>query len=125
MPRPGIEVEGLRHTVRNLEAAGADVNDLKAAFTRISRIVSDRADVLAPRRTGKLAASIRTAKTKNRARVSAGKAQVKYANAIHWGWKKHNIKANPFIYKAVDETKPEVLRALDREISAITREHNR
>jgi hypothetical protein len=126
MPRGGngIEVKGLRETVKNLEQAGVSVNDLKDAMRRVGSIVSGRGQSIAPKKSGRLAASTRPTRTKNRARVSTGKASLPYAPVIHWGWKKHNIEANPFLLKALGQTKPQVIAAVDSEVHDIARKAN-
>jgi hypothetical protein len=103
----GIRVEGLDALVRSMRKAGVDISELKAAHIRAGQIVADRAAELAPRRSGRLAGSIRPAKQAKRARIQAGSAKVAYANPIHWGWPSRNIEASLFISRAAQETEAE------------------
>jgi len=54
-----------------------------------------------PRRSGRLAASIRAQGTQRAGRVAAGKKSVPYAGPIHWGWPARNIKPQPFLTDAL------------------------
>ena len=95
-----LEVQGLRELVRALKAAGEDVTELKALNGKAAAIVQDAAAPRTPRRSGKLAASVRTGASNRGGRVMAGKASVPYAGPIHWGWARRNIKAQPWLADA-------------------------
>ena len=71
---------------------------------------------------GRLARSIRASATTHTAVVRAGGAGVPYAPPIHWGWPKHNIKPNPFLYDALDERAVEVYALYDVRVAEITHE---
>ena len=103
MARPTVRVEGARRLRKTLKEAGDDFGDLKAAHAEAARIAADASADLAPARTGRLRADIRSSGTKTEAVVRAGRKSVPYAGPIHWGWKKRNIRPNPFISRgAVD-----------------------
>ena len=114
----GIRIEGLDALVRTMRKAGVDISELKAAHIRAGQIVADRAAELAPRRSGKLAGSVRPAKQAKRARIQAGSAKVVYGNPIHWGWPARNIEANPFISNAAQQTEPEWTKAYLEDVQA-------
>lgn len=82
-----VKVEGLNRVVRDLQKTGADVLDLKAVFSEIAAEGAHIAARFAPARSGKLKATIRGNKAKNRAQIIAGRAKVPYAGAINYGWK--------------------------------------
>lgn len=86
-----VHVEGLRETVRALERAGVEVNDLKDVFGGVAAEAADVARGFTPRRTGALQGSIRGNRAKNKAVVTFGKARVPYAGPIIYGWRKRNI----------------------------------
>jgi hypothetical protein len=98
--RPAVEVDGLRTLRRSLKAAGLKVDDLKAAHAAVARIVVGAAQPRVPRRTGRLAASMRGAGQAGAAVVRAGSASVPYAGPIHWGWPARHIAARPFYVDA-------------------------
>lgn len=68
----GTRVTGLRETIRNLERLGVSVQDLREAFGEISEQVAQEARGLVRVKTGAHQATIRPAKTKNKAVVRAG-----------------------------------------------------
>jgi hypothetical protein len=100
----GVRVEGLNTLVRTMRKAGADLGDLKDANARAAAIVVSAAAGMAPRRSGKLAGSIRGSRAGNRARVLAGRASVPYAAPIAWGWPARHIKPQPFLSDAARAT---------------------
>jgi hypothetical protein len=109
----GVRVEGLNALVRDLQKLGLDVEDLKEAFGDISSEAASLASSFAPKRSGALAGTVRGNRAKNKAIVSAGRARVKYAGAINYGWPKRNIKASSFMQKADERMKPKALQILD------------
>lgn len=104
MADEGVRIEGLDTLVRTLNRAGVDITELKDAHKRAGEIVATEAESRAPRVSGKLAGSIRSARQAKRARVQAGRASVPYAGPIHWGWPRRNIEPNPFLSDAAQAT---------------------
>lgn len=117
----GLEITGLRETIRDLEKYGAEVSDLKDAFRRIGTIVVDEAKRRAPKKSGALANSIRPSNTKNKSVVRVGSARILYAGPIHFGWPSRNIEANEFLYSAAEDTRDEVIAALQKELDQLAR----
>lgn len=111
MPETGIRVEGLDELARSMKRAGADIEELKDAHYRAAQIVASRAAQIAPKRSGKLAGSIRPTRQVRRARVVAGRSSVPYAAPIHWGWPSHNITAQPFMSDAAQQTESDWVAA--------------
>jgi HK97 gp10 family phage protein len=119
----GIKVKGYKQAIKSLQAIGVPVSEIKAAGSAAGELVANEARALAPVRTGALRNSIRVSKALNRVSVSAGNnTRVPYANPIHWGWFKRNIKPQPFFIKALGITRDEVYqnyyRTLDRLIDS-------
>lgn len=114
----GVQVTGLRETVRSLEQFGAEVSDLKAAFRTIGQLVVRAADDRAPKLTGRLAGSIKASNTKNKSIVRAGGAAIPYAGVIHYGGY-HNIKPNPFLTTAAADKRPAVITTLESELAKV------
>jgi HK97 gp10 family phage protein len=115
----GIKVAGLKQAIKALQAIGVPTAEIKAAGSEAGELVAGQARALAPVRTGSLRNSIRVSKSLNRVSVSAGNNKsVPYANPIHWGWFKRNIKPQPFFVKALGITRDEVYqnyyRTLDK-----------
>jgi HK97 gp10 family phage protein len=116
----GIKVKGLRSSIKALKAIGVDAADIKSAGNEAGEIVAREARNLAPVRTGALRNTIRTSKALNKVSVSAGNnGRVPYANPIHWGWFKRNIKPQPFFVKALGITRDEVYQTYYRSIDRL------
>lgn len=116
-------VTGLREVIRNLEKIGADVADMKEVFISIGDMVRADAAALAPKTTGRLAASIKPTKTKNKAAVRAGSARVPYAGAINYGWPRRHIGARNFLQRAIDADTQKALQMMDEGIGRIIAKH--
>jgi hypothetical protein len=120
---PAVQVDGLRTLRRTLKAAGADLDDLKAAHAAVAARVVRAALPNVPRRSGALAASVRGSGQAGAAVVRAGRAAVPYAGPIHWGWPARHIKARPFLWDAIADTETQWLgtyrTALDHLIDSI------
>lgn len=99
-----VDVDGLRRLRKDLRAMGDDLSDVKDANAGAARVVADDAARRAPKRTGRLAASIRGNRAASRATVSAGGARLPYGGPIHYGWPGHGIEPHPFITDAAQAT---------------------
>jgi hypothetical protein len=119
--RVGFKVQGLREKVRDLQAAGAEVEDLKNAFGKIAARGADLGRGFIRSRTGRLAASVRGNRAKAKAVVTAGRASVPYAGPINYGWPKRNIEPRQFMQKADQQLRPYAEQQLDDEIQAAIR----
>lgn len=115
--RGGIEIVGLRETIKALEAIGVPNAEVAAASQLSGEIVASQARSLVPSRSGALRATIRSAKQARKVLVRAGSSKVPYANPIHWGWyydKKNfvykNIMPQPFFAEALKLTREQVLQ---------------
>jgi HK97 gp10 family phage protein len=119
----GIKIAGFKQAIKALQAIGVPAAEIKAAGSEAGELVAGQARALAPVRSGALRNSIRVSKALNRVSVSAGNnGSVPYANPIHWGWFKRNIKPQPFFTKALGITRDEVYqnyyRSLDKLIAS-------
>lgn len=115
MQPAGIKVAGYRQAIKALQAVGTPDSEIKQAGIEAGEIVANEARALVPVRTGKLRDSIRVDKKLRNVSVSAGnnrisKTGVPYANPIHWGWFRRNIKPQPFFVKALGITRDDVYK---------------
>lgn len=117
-----VHLSGLRETIRSLERLGVAVTDMKAVFLKIGNMVAGNAQSLAPRRSGRLAASIKPSKTKNKALVRAGSARVPYAGVIHYGGY-NNINANPFLTEAVRQSQSKAVQEMEDGLQDLLRKY--
>jgi hypothetical protein len=117
-----VEVENLGQIRRGLKEAG-DVGllkELKATNKTVAEMVVAAALPMVPRRSGKLAASVKAMASPTSAYGKAGSpARVPYAAAIHWGEGSgnvnfssgatvgrpaRNVPGRPFLWEAADRT---------------------
>lgn len=120
----GLKLDGGREMRKSLRKAGYDLKNLRETHREVATVVIGKAKVLVPRRpgSGRLAATIRVGATQEAAITRAGnnrkgKSGVPYGNPIHWGWKKKNIKPNPFFFNAAKETQPKWLRLYEKAVN--------
>lgn len=118
MAEVGVRVEGLATLTRTMRKAGEDLADLKDANAAAAAVVVGAAAAMAPRRSGRLAASIRGSRAAGRARVLAGRASVPYAAPIHWGWPARRIGAQPFLTDAAVATEGQWLPQYLKDVQA-------
>lgn len=110
----GIKVLNLKQITKALQAVGVPNDAIKAAGKESAESVMGEARKLVPVRSGKLRDSIRLASNaRGRVTIQAGnnrssRSGVPYANPIHWGWFKRNIKPQPFFVSALGLTRGEV-----------------
>lgn len=113
-PNVKVYVRGIRETVRALENAGAQAQDLKDIFEKAGAVVERAAKV--PERTGKLERSVRITKTKNRAAIRAGGRRVPYAVANHFGryfpTTGTRVEGTFFFKNAIQEKRGQVLKII-------------
>lgn len=108
----GINVEGLRSVIRDLQALGVEVADLKEIFSAISRRAAGVMQAAAPVRSGDLRNAIRGNRAKNKAVVFAGNRRVEYAGPINYGWEARNIAPANFTASTDAVMAPEAERML-------------
>jgi hypothetical protein len=109
----GVRVTGLKRLARELKKAGESLDDLKALNLEAASTVEDAARPDVPRRSGRLAASLRSSATPRAGVVRIGKASVPYAGPIHFGWRRRNIHPQPFLYDALGARRDEITRVYE------------
>jgi hypothetical protein len=132
-PVRGIEVKGARELGRALKKGHPELlKRLKTENKALAGLVADTARGEVPRRSGRLAASIRPGVTQKSGVVRAGTKAVPYAGPIHFGWFKRKapavggpIRPNPFLYRALDARRDEVYDRYLKAVNEITDEINR
>ncbi len=68
---------------------------------------------------------MRTWARSGRAAVAAGKRRTPYAGVIHFGWPKHNIEPQPFLYKALDRRYDEVVAIYEKRLDDLVKRLDR
>jgi len=113
----GVQVDGLRKVVREIEKLGVEVQDLKAVFTRIGARALGTANAGTPVRTGALKASNKQSKRKNSVYLYSGNAKANYAIYPHYGTIKQ--PAQLYLQAAVKKDGPWAVQELDREMKRL------
>lgn len=119
MTKPEIRVEGAKELRKALRDVSDGVSDLKQVHADAADIVAQRAAQLVPRRSGRLASSVRSTGQASQGVVRAGFARVPYAGVIHFGWPRRNISPQPFLYDALDDRTSEVIAAYEQRVNEL------
>jgi hypothetical protein len=121
MEQSGVKVKGLRSVTKALQSVGVPNKEITDAAKRSADRVINEAKTLAPVRSGRLRDSIKISATLTKGiSIKAGNdSSIPYANPIHWGWFKRNIKPQPFFVKAIGLTRNDVYQDYLRELEAL------
>ena len=107
----GIKVQGYKAAIKSLKAIGVPTKEINQAGRDAGEIVAAHSRTLVPVRSGKLRNSIRVSATMKAITVKAGNdGTIPYANPIHWGWWKKNIRPQPFFANALGYTRDEIFK---------------
>lgn len=112
-----ITVTGDKELARRLKNTVRGLLNLSPTHRRAGRMVATAARAAAPKRTGRLAASVGATASRKEVRITFGAV---YAGPVHWGWPDRPqpargwrggpITANPFAARAAKDTEPEWTR---------------
>lgn len=113
-----IEIEGLAKFTRELKKLEVTLpKEMKRISKAGAEVVAVDARTKVPVRSGKLQQKIKSAATIKGAQVRV--IGLPYAAPIHFGWRKHNIKPQPFIYEALDARRDEVIATFEKGLAAL------
>jgi len=111
-----VTVRGDERLAATLTKAQADLADLTRANSEVAHALANRVQSLAPKVTGRLAASVWGQGLPDRAVVYAGAV---YAGPINFGWAARNISPNPFLTDPVESAEPLAVPAYSAEVGRI------
>lgn len=125
---PGVLVEGIKDLRADLRAIDRALpKELTKALKTAAEEVLPTARALAPRRSGRLAASLRASGAGTKASI---RSSLPYANAVHWGTGvrrgkagPHNIAPKKFVVRAIDLNRDAVVDTLGDAIEDLARRH--
>lgn len=115
----GFHVVGLREVVRDLQAFGVEVEDLKDANAGIAEEGATVMRGFTKVVSGALRGTVRGNRAKGKAVVTAGRASVKYAGPQNYGWKRRNIAAQGFTVKTDARMAPVALQRFESAIDDV------
>ena len=105
-----VEVIGAKELRRAMRTLPKEYKrELGVIHKKAVKPVVDTAKTIAPRRSGRLAGSIRALGSQTSGRAAVGKKSVPYAGVIHYGWPARNITAQPFLEDALERRQNDVL----------------
>ena len=107
-----VTVEGLDDLARTLRRAMTEIEDMADASRDTAELVAGTARAAAPRRTGRLAGSIRA---ETEPGIGAVGSPLVYAPPIHWGWRARRIQPNRFISDTFEALQPQWERFYQRD----------
>ncbi|GGM48441.1 hypothetical protein GCM10012275_19260 [Longimycelium tulufanense] len=121
-----VYVDGAKRVARAARRLGDKglQRALRRAHRATANVVVPVARQQAPKRSGRLARSVRAASSTAGAVVSAGRggrSAVPYAGPIHFGWRKRGIRANRFLYRAAARTKRRYTEVYETEMREVAR----
>jgi len=105
-----LRIPNLRQIQQALLELGISKQELGAATFKAGEITAVKARDLVPRKTGKLATTIKARKIASKVMVVAGNnTTVKYAGLQNFGSKRKNVEGAYFFQMAIRRTRQEVL----------------
>lgn len=116
-----LEWQGYRELMRDMYLAGAESEDLKAITRPLAEKIAASGRALAPKKTGRLAASIKA--KDSRVTVTAYiPARIKYAAPVHWGW--DGESGSQFLSKAEEIHRSATYAGIEAGINRLLTRHN-
>ena len=116
-----LEWQGYRELMRDIYLAGADSDDLKAITRPLAERIAATGRALAPKKTGRLAASIKA--KDSRVTVTAYiPARIKYAAPVHWGW--DGESGSQFLSKAEETHRAATYAGIEAGIDRLLQKRN-
>jgi len=110
-----VKVEGEATLRATLKAAARKVGDMSGPAKTTAAFLGSRGRTDAPRRTGRLSASVRGKGEGNDAVVESGLA---YANRTHWGYARYHQRPQPWLVEGRDDTEATWIRNYEGRIES-------
>lgn len=98
-----------------MRAAGKALEDMQPTNQAVAREMAQRTSSNAPRRSGRLAASVQPRATDTTATVVAG-VGIRYAGVIEGGWRARRIQPSRYTARAVEDTTPAAIRLYEQAV---------
>jgi HK97 gp10 family phage protein len=106
------KVLGVDELTSTMHKAGEALAAMDSAHGKASAMIASAAAAAAPRRSGRLASSVRAGKGGGKGTVDVTAA---YAGPIHWGWPSRHIDPQPFAMNAARATEPQWIKFYEEE----------
>ena len=118
-----VEITGIKALLRDAEAVGVAVTDLKDLTYRLATPIASLAKTLAPHDSGRLAAGIKPSRSKRKVMVRVGsKSRLPYAGVNHWG---ADSRSGPRWLSQAEETiRPRTFADFGKGLKDLLDQHN-
>lgn len=113
-----IRVEGDTRLAMTLAIASNRVEQMRGAGEKTAKFVEGRGRSDAPRRTGRLSASVRSTTPDDGPEITSG---LPYANRTHWGYRRVGQRAQPFLASQVWNNEPLIVGNYAADVNTILR----
>jgi hypothetical protein len=110
-----VRVDGLGRAVSQLRKLGVDMGDMSATMHAVGEVVVQATHL--PKRTGKLAATLRAGKGKTKAVVKIGSARIAYGGLVEY--MRGKAPSGAYLNKARDSHRAEILSTFQAGIQTL------
>jgi hypothetical protein len=117
-----VAIDDINATINALKSYGVEAKDLRAAMRPASRLLARAARKEVPVRDRWLKKSLRARPRATRADVVIGGRSAYYAPVVHFGWHRHNIEPNQFMFRALDANHKELIELISHNLHTLARE---
>jgi len=107
------QIQGLDTFLSTMKKAEDELGKLEDAHRRAAAVIASAAAAAAPRRSGRLASSVRASRGPTGAAVEVTAA---YAGPIEWGWPSRNIDGTHFAMNAARATEPQWVKYYEESV---------
>lgn len=114
MTQPKIKVHGLPELKATMRKAAAEMQEMKDAHLKAAQLVAAAGRGTAPRRTGRLSASVSGDRESAKAVIVA---TAPYAAFVHYGTR--YMAARPWLLRTAEQTQAQWLPIYERELQQI------
>jgi hypothetical protein len=114
-----FEVTGGDAVARRMRELGRSSSDMRKVFDELGREIVADARVMAPKRSGALAGSIRAKARRSGVTVASG---LPYSGPQEYGWRRRGIDPHRFMTTAADSKEQAAVDNLDAEVRRLIRE---
>ena len=118
-----VEITGIKALLRDAEAVGVAVTDLKDLTYRLATPIATLARTLAPHKSGRLASGIKPSRSKRKVMVRVGSAKrLPYAGVNHWG--RDGSSGPRWLSQAEEALRPRTFAGFGKGIKELLDQHN-
>lgn len=117
-----VQIVGIKKLLKDAEAVGIEVKDLKELTYRLATPIAELAKSLAPQRSGKLRSGIKPSKSKRKVMVRVGNSRLPYAAPHHWG--RDSVSGPKWLSRAEQELRPQTFEGFGKGIKELLDKHD-